>query len=220
MLPCMASDSRPGPSVRDLDASDAADVARALARAFEDDPIWTWILPDDRSRLARLARLFEVLAERVHGPHGGCEVAGREEDQTSGGWAIKAAALWDPPGCWKVPIRSQLRNAGPMLRVFGRQAPRALRMLGKMEAEHPTEPHWYLSLLGTDPEAQGSGLGGALLRSRLHRCDADRLPAYLESSKPENVPYYERFGFKVTQELTLPGGCPPLWLMWREPDPA
>ncbi|MFD0534677.1 GNAT family N-acetyltransferase [Actinomadura luteofluorescens] len=66
--------------------------------------------------------------------------------------------------------------------------------------------------------AQGNGLGAALLRSRLDRCDTEGLPAYLESSKERNVPYYERFGFRVTRELPLPGkGCPPVWLMWRDP---
>ena len=55
------------------------------------------------------------------------------------------------------------------------------------------------------------------MRSRLARCDAARLPAYLESSKERNVPFYERHGFRVTGELTIPGGGPTLWLMWRNP---
>ncbi|MGH3553712.1 MAG: GNAT family N-acetyltransferase, partial [Mycobacterium sp.] len=55
------------------------------------------------------------------------------------------------------------------------------------------------------------------MRSRLDRCDAEHCPAYLESSKPENVPYYERFGFTVTGEVVLPYGGPTLWPMWRAP---
>lgn len=68
-----------------------------------------------------------------------------------------------------------------------------------------------------DPAAQGHGLGGALLASRLERCDAEGLPAYLESSNPVNVPLYERFGFTVTHEPAMPGSCPPIHLMWRDP---
>jgi GNAT superfamily N-acetyltransferase len=74
-----------------------------------------------------------------------------------------------------------------------------------------------LSGIGTDPPAQGTGVGTALMQSRLTQCDATGLPAYLESSKESNVPFYERHGFQVTKEITIPGGGPKLWLMWREP---
>jgi hypothetical protein len=51
----------------------------------------------------------------------------------------------------------------------------------------------------------------------LERCDAEGLPAYLESSKASNVPFYERFGFRVTQDLQLAPDAPTLYGMWREP---
>ena len=82
---------------------------------------------------------------------------------------------------------------------------------------HPERPHWYLSGIGTDPPAQGSGVGSALMRAQMARCDAAGEAAYLESSKERNVPFYERHGFRVTGELTVPGGGPTLWLMWRNP---
>ncbi|MBW8487531.1 GNAT family N-acetyltransferase [Actinomadura parmotrematis] len=192
-------------------AEDVPELAGVLARAFHDDPVWAWILPDEGTRGRRLAAVFAILLEHVHLPHGATEAAGR-------GGGAEACALWDPPGAWKVPFGTQFRHAVPLLRGLGTRLPAALRALGAIEAEHPAEPHWFLALLGTDPPAQGHGLGGALLRSRLERCDADGTPAYLESSKPDNVPYYERFGFRVTRELPLPGkGAPPVWLMWRAP---
>jgi predicted N-acetyltransferase YhbS len=86
-----------------------------------------------------------------------------------------------------------------------------------MKQHHPEEPHWYLAVIGSDTTVRGRGFGQALMRSRLDRCDAEHSPAYLESSKPENVPYYERFGFTVMGEIVLPNGGPPLWPMWRAP---
>jgi ribosomal protein S18 acetylase RimI-like enzyme len=86
-----------------------------------------------------------------------------------------------------------------------------------MRRAHPEEPHWYLAVIGSDPTVRGQGFGQALMRSRLDRCDAEYCPAYLESSKPENVPYYERFGFTVTREIGLPDGGPTMWAMWRDP---
>lgn len=196
---------------RTVRAADVPAVAAMLARAFDDDPVWQWVLPDAESRITRLTRVFALLTRVVHLPGEGTEVTGREA-------AIESAALWDPPGAWKIPFGTQARQAVPLLRAFGTRLPAALRALGAIDAEHPERPHWYLAILGTDPQSQGNGLGAALLRSRLDRCDEAGLPAYLESSKPENVPYYEKFGFRVTKELPLPGGAPPVWLMWRDPE--
>jgi len=197
--------------VRHVTAADVPDVAAVLGRAFEDDPVWSWIFPDAPTRVDRLTAVFGLMVRYVHLRHEGTEVAGR----TAG--VLEAGALWDPPGAWRLPIGVQIRQAPKLIRAFGGRLPAALRALGAIEREHPREPHWYLAVLGTDPAAQGHGLGGALLRSRLDRCDAAGVPAYLESSKPENVPYYKKFGFQVTKELAMPGGAPPVWLMWRAP---
>ncbi|MFC5181284.1 GNAT family N-acetyltransferase [Actinomadura harenae] len=199
------------PSARVAVAADVDRIAAVLARAFEDDPVWSWILPDEASRLRRLRAAFGILLREVHLGHRASEHTGRHGD-------IEAAALWDPPGAWRTPLSAQARQAVPLVRAFGTRLPVALRALGRVEGHHPKEPHWYLSMIGTDPQAQGSGLGTVLLRSRLDRCDASGEAAYLESSKESNVPYYEKFGFTVTRELRLPGnGAPPVWLMWRDP---
>ncbi|QXJ26168.1 GNAT family N-acetyltransferase [Actinomadura graeca] len=206
-----SSQSQPSPAVRLAADADVAAMAAVLGRAFDDDPVWRWIIPDDASRVRRLTGLFALAMRRVHMPYGASEAAGRDA-------SVEAAALWDPPGHWHVSAGSQLRLLVPLLGVLGARVPAALRALGAIEKHHPREPHWYLAVLGTDPPAQGNGLGGALLRSRLDRCDAEGVPAYLESSKERNVPYYERYGFRVMRELALPGkGCPPVWLMWRDP---
>jgi predicted GNAT family N-acyltransferase len=78
-------------------------------------------------------------------------------------------------------------------------------------------PHWYLMIIGTDPSVRGKGLGQAWMHSRLDRCDQEHSPAYLEATKPDLVPYYSRFGFEPTGEITLPDGGPTMWPMWRAP---
>lgn len=209
----MTTDRRVPPIVRGVIDDDVTALAATLARAFHDDPIMRWILPHDGSRTERLTMMFDLLARHVHVPHGGAELASRDAEP----WRVDAVALWDPPGAWRVGLVAQLRQAPRAVRAFGARLPAALRALSRIEHHHPPEPHWYLSVIGTDPPAQGHGLGGALLRSRLSRCDADGLPAYLESSNPDNIPFYEKHGFRVTTELLMPGTCPPVWLMWRNP---
>ena len=66
---------------------------------------------------------------------------------------------------------------------------------------HPRKPHWYLAVLGTDPSAQRSGIGAALIAPTLRRCDDEGLPAFLESSKEANLPFYQRHGGRSTQQI-------------------
>ena len=90
-------------------------------------------------------------------------------------------------------------------------------VLARLEAAHPKAGHFYLAVLGVEPESQGRGLGSALMFPVLRRCDAERIPAYLEASSPRNRDLYLRHGFEVTRELRVGSGAPPIWGMWREP---
>ena len=90
-----------------------------------------------------------------------------------------------------------------------------LRIFEQIEALHPSEPCWYLPLIGVDPASQGHGLGSALLGHALERSDRDDLPAYLESSNSRNSPLYERHGFRIIgaiQEGSSPTVVPMLRL--------
>ena len=42
-----------------------------------------------------------------------------------------------------------------MLATYGRLRPRVIRALAALESNHPAEPHYYLPLVGVDPEWQG-----------------------------------------------------------------
>ncbi len=198
------------PQARPARKTDIRELSHTMSRAFYDDPVMEWILPDDNTRSAQLVRVFSAITRHHHLAGGGAEVA-------CDGAGVGAAALWDPPNRWQHSGREQLAMMPNFIRVFGRRSGKARAVLEFMKRVHPEEPHWYLAAIGSDPAVRGKGFGQALMRSRLDRCDAEYCPAYLESSKPENVPYYERFGFTVTREIALPGGGPTLWTMWRPP---
>jgi ribosomal protein S18 acetylase RimI-like enzyme len=198
------------PQARPARGADARELSRTLARAFYDDPVMTWLLPDDKTRLAHLYRLFATMTRHHHLSRGGVEVA-------CDGPGIGAAALWDPPNQWRETRLAELAMTPGFLRVFGFRTAKGRAVQEVMKRAHPEEPHWYLATIGSDPTVRGQGFGQDLMHSRLDRCDAEYCPAYLESSKPENVPYYERFGFTVTGEIVLPQNGPPMWTMWREP---
>src|SRR5262249_24908653 len=107
------------------------------------------------------------------------------------------------------------------IRAFGTERlMRSNACVSLLEKRHPRFPHWYLLLLGVDPPAQGQGVGKALVRPILERCDREGLPAYLETGKERNVRFYASLGFDVMEEIALPGGGPKIWLLLRNPSPS
>ncbi len=196
-----------GHQVREAGAVDVPGISRALGAAFADDPVMSWLARDSTRRPGILEGNFRLLLEEIWLQHEATFTAG----DTAG------AAIWDPPGKWSVSIPRQIGLLPRALRVWGRALPRALMTLAKIERGHPTKSHYYLAVLGVEPRSQGRGLGSALMFPILHRCDLDRVPAYLEASSPRNRALYERHGFEVTKEFQVGAGAPPIWGMWRDP---
>ena len=190
--------------VRQATEGDLPELAAALARAFEDDPVFTWVFPRDHSRREWSRRFFALRLRHM---------LPQEEIYAVPGVGV---AAWTLPGRWELGVREFLSQ----LRVtpgIGLGVPRVLRGMTRMESRHPDDPpHFYLAHLGVDPARQGEGIGSALMGPVLRACDADGVPAYLESSKERNLDFYARHGFRVTEQVVLPKG-PPVWLMWREP---
>jgi GNAT superfamily N-acetyltransferase len=204
------------PPVRRPDAdSDCTEIIAMLARAFWDDPLFDFLAGGDR--LAEYRVLPHVFRSAMADFRS--ETAELYVSDVSG--RPRSFAGWLGPGTFPRSRMNQLvrdsRAAILLLRLRHRRAAAAL--LREVERRHPTEVHWYLALLGTDPGAQGRGLGTAVLTPVLERCDADGVPAYTETQKHENVAWYGRSGFEMIDELRLPG-TPPIWRLWRDPQPV
>ena len=193
--------------VRKATTSDVPRLAQALARAFHEDPVFKWMLPDDEERMRRSERGFSLYLRKVYLPHDQCFTT----DDVVGG------AFWLPPNQWHLGPLAQLRLLPGMLAALGPKLPQLLRAVSTIESNHPNSQHWYLPFVGVEPESQGRGIGTALMRPILDRCDGERVPAYLEATTPRNRACYLRQGFEVTEEFRFPRRGPPSWRMWREP---
>jgi GNAT superfamily N-acetyltransferase len=196
-----------------LDPKDFHTAVAATSRAFWPDPMFGFFSRNDlRQHMMLPNYMTAVMGDALR--HGKVDVIIRNG-------RVVATASWlapgDAPRPWLQELRVSLRSARGLLTARNRL--KGIKLLDAMGKKHPKEPHWYLGLLGVDPTFQGTGLGGTLLSYRLEECDASHMPAYLETQKPENLPFYERFGFSVLEEISH-DGCPTLWTMWREPRPA
>jgi GNAT superfamily N-acetyltransferase len=191
-------------TIRAVAEDDVSPLSHVLARAFEHDPLHRWIFPGDRAWARSSHRSFAMALRQART----LGVALTDD-------ARNGAAIWHDstrtPGLWE-----RIVFALRMLPLLGTRALLIGRGFDQLAVFHPREPHWYLYALGTDPRHQGKGIGSQLFGPMLTRCDAERRTAYLEASRPQNVPYYERFGFKVVGEHTMPHG-PVVWRMLRMP---
>lgn len=199
-------DTASTPGIRAATPADVPALSRALAAAFEDDPIFGWLLPRRDRRYEKLVRFFELEVGDIVVPSGTAWMSA----EGSG------ACLELPPGEWRLPLRTQALQAPHFFSVFGRSLPRALVTITKMERKHLREPHLYVPYIGVAPDAQGAGLGTRLLGKTIERADAEGLPAYLEATSEQNAALYARLGFEHLGAFTVLGS-PPLWPMRRPP---
>lgn len=191
-------------SSRRASVADLAGVVRTLTSAFMDDPVWGPPFPLP-TRAAGLSTMWGVLA--------GSAV---EHDWVLVTEAVEAASVWIPPGVAELTPEQESRMHQLLHeRTGAASADLISSVLGRLEDAKPTQPCYFLSLLGTHADHRGQGLGMALLRYGLDLVDSAGGAAYLESSNPANDRRYRSVGFVVRDAVELPGGR--VTTMWRDP---
>ena len=185
-----------------VDESNTEEAIQILAEAFHDDPVINWSCnnPPSLEPFFRFTLpVFTAHQLTYLDPQG------------------RGAASWlGPRQKLKWPIR--LSSIITVLTLGGLRGVYRMLLSGmKTEKYHPKKPHYYLFAIGVTPDNKGLGIGTTLISHMLRRCDEEGMPAYLENSKEENLPFYEGHGFKVQRQIRFAASAPPLWLMWREP---
>jgi GNAT superfamily N-acetyltransferase len=177
-------------------------AAAVLTLAFSADPPTRWLFSDPHDYVTCFPEFVRAL--------GGKAFEHNAADALEGHPAV---ALWLPPG---VGPDDEALIALVRRTTSGSLLEDAFSIFEQMGAFHPAEPHWYLPLIGVDPARQGAGYGTELMKHALQRCDADGIPAYLESSNPRNTPFYERLGFERIGVIHA-GAFPRIVPMLRKP---
>lgn len=196
-----------------LDAQHFKQASAVMSRAFQNDPVWKYLLPDDARRLRSLPSFFSILV-RYSLRYG--EVYTTPD--------LEGVACWLPPGnttpAFGRLLRIGFREASLGLELGWAGFRRYTAMEDYCDTIHKRSvagQHWYLWGLGVDPSCQGHGIGGMLIQPVLARAASSGLPCYLETSNARNVPFYRKYGFTVVSEGVVPKSQLPVWAMLRSP---
>ncbi|NUP09725.1 MAG: GNAT family N-acetyltransferase [Polyangiaceae bacterium] len=175
-----------------------------LARAFVDNPIHVAVF--GRERVDDNEAFFRVAIRSMRGE----KLAVVESERVLG------FAHWvEAPGC-RFSALEKLRLLGHAARTFGFGTTAKLtRWLSSWAHRDLAEPHVHFGPIGIDPRWRGRSLGRLLMERHCADVDSRGLPSYLETDRPENVPFYERFGFARIGEAR-PLGVP-TYFMARAP---
>lgn len=182
-----------------------------LARAFADDPFFTFVLPEPTRRIRILNWLFEktirygLLYGKVFTTPG-----------------LDGIAIWLHLQRVSLNFLGTLRSGLFQLpfHLSGQELARCLRLSHQTDRLHEqsiTGPHWYLQGLGVEPARRGLGIGSSLLQPVLALADQKAIACYLDTTKEQNLSFYARHGFAVTGHKPSKHGEPPIWGMLRQP---
>ena len=190
------------PIVKTAKESDEAGVIDVLKIAFVADPATRWVWPDPQKYLSHFSSFAKAF---------GGKAFAYESAHYVGNYS--GAALWLPPN-----VSPDVDLLTALLQSNGSDEAKkdGPEVFEKMSKYHPQEPHWYLPLLGVDPLHHGKGIGSALMQHAIGNCDRDNKFAYLESSNPKNIPFYERHGFELLGTIQV-NTSPPIFPMLRKP---
>jgi ribosomal protein S18 acetylase RimI-like enzyme len=188
--------------IKSATESNQEQAVAVIVLAFAADPVARWAYPDPHQYLSHFPDVVRAFAGNAF-EHG----TGYYVDGFSG------AALWLPPD---VHPREEEMAALLQRTVPEENQGEVFSVLEQMGSYHPTEPHWYLPLIGVDPMKQGKGYGSALMEHALIPCDREKKLAYLESTNPRNITLYKRHGFEILATIQV-GSSPPIFPMLRRP---
>ncbi|CAO3610352.1 unnamed protein product [Cunninghamella blakesleeana] len=199
----------------DIDGIKAAEI---LQRSFQDDPVTLYVLSfikDEALRKQFNKRLFQItLGAAIEYEH--VITTGKEDHY--------GVAVWYPPNkhspsslyelysksFWELPYMLGILATFKLGKeiVIGFELRRNKHMKDK--------EYYYLQMIGVEPNQQGKGYSKKVMNPILEKADKEKQYCYLESTKKENVPIYEHFGFQVLEEYKVHDTLS-VWLMARAP---
>jgi ribosomal protein S18 acetylase RimI-like enzyme len=193
-------------------------AGKVAGRAFQDDPVALFTLPDEKEREQKLPYSFKMIY--AYGIRNGVTYA------TSNNF--EGIIVWLPPDKLYPSMWAMMRHGGlkmifkaSNLKVKAIKTMKVTIAIFNYEDERhkalaPFE-HWYLQNIAVKPEEQGKGYGSLLIRAMTEKIDKIGLPIYLETNKEKNLSFYQKHGFEILEHTIIPKTDVRLWCMLRKP---
>ncbi|WP_345952130.1 GNAT family N-acetyltransferase (plasmid) [Mucilaginibacter sp. PAMB04274] len=173
------------------DKNQKSHVIEILTNSFEDNQSVNYIVKQDSKRKERIRALMDYSFEI-------CYMFGAvylSDDK-------KGCALVLYPDQKKFSIKSTLLDVQLLLNAIGlTRAGKAMSRESAIKSNYPNEPIYYLWFLGVFNADQNNGVGSQLLKEIIQDSQKQQKPIYLETSTIKNIPWYQKFGFSIYQEL-------------------
>jgi GNAT superfamily N-acetyltransferase len=171
--------------------NDKSRVVGILTQSFKDNRSVNYIIKQDKHKLQRIEELMNY-SFKLSNKFGKTYVSIDN----------KACALVMYPDKKRVTAKSILWDIQFILKSIGiGNIKKALKREATINKFHPQIPFTYLWFIGTEPSVQGNGIGTALMKEIISDSEKLNRPIYLETSTQKNIPWYEKFGFKIYQEF-------------------
>ncbi|MFX1296252.1 MAG: GNAT family N-acetyltransferase [Promethearchaeota archaeon] len=187
------------------------DAGKILSRAFQDNPLFIYLIPDDSERKVKLKYFFEykirydVLYGEVYAPSPNLEGIA--------GWLFSENAY----KTLERQIRSGRTKVVSKLGMeFYKKTKYVEEFVDMLHKRYAPFKHWYLAPLGVDPIFQGKGYAGILLKAMFVRVEQELFPIYLETNTEKNISIYEHYGFQILEDITIPDSDLRIWAMLKE----
>ncbi len=173
-----------------------------LAEAFIENPLH--LAAFGRGRIDQNRLFFRIGLRQMFQGHAFIALV----DGAVGGYMHFRAS----PDCLPAPEEVPYA-ATTLLKPLGVAIPQLVRWYSRWCRMDPDEPHIHLGPIGVAPGLRRRGAGSALMQCYLDHLARENAAGYLETDRPENVKFYQKFGFVVRSKEILIGAT--IWYMWR-----
>jgi ribosomal protein S18 acetylase RimI-like enzyme len=195
---------------RALELSDVEPAAEVIAHSFVNDPLCTFMLPQERTRVQTLYKFF-----RAYGT-----VNIQNQRGFGVGKPLKGVAFWLEPGKADISVSlKSLRLFIPLLFTYYPlgflRAKAILKQTDLLHQKYTHEPHYYLDNIGVLPGEQGKGISSRLIRPFLKQADEEKVSVYTDTVTRSNVSIYEHFGFECVEESAIGTTGVTVWALRR-----
>ncbi|MHA1299570.1 MAG: GNAT family N-acetyltransferase [Candidatus Helarchaeota archaeon] len=195
-------------------------AADTLSAAFFEDPMWKKIFPDLKKRKLALKRFFSVYIRYCYNYEEVDVVLGDKSHQDN--VSVAGVAIWVPPSLrfslWRMlKVRGLKIINSPIIFKLSSFARVLYYLIVARDKFTKNKKHYYFDFFAVHPAYQGKGIGKMLLSHKLQKIDEHNYYAFLETMNEANISFYNKFGFKLIEDIYLKKEEFHIYPMLREP---